>query len=67
MLPPFTPRPTDVLCVFPLKSGATWLTHICHQIRMQGSDPDFDDQTKVVSWIEIQHGFELEPVNLRSC
>ena len=65
VLPPFTPRPTDVLCVVPYKSGTTWLTHICHQIRMQGSDPDFDDQTKVVCWIEwnkIAHDIEPDAV-----
>ena len=65
VLPPFTHRPNDVLCIVPHKNGTTWLTHICHQIRMQGSDPDFDDQTKVVCWIEwnkILHGIEPDAV-----
>ena len=34
------------------KNGITWLLHICHQIRMQGREPDFEDQTEVIGWIE---------------
>ena len=52
VLPAFIPRSDDVICVVPYKCGTTWLTHICHQIRMQGTEPDFEDQTKVVCWLE---------------
>ena len=52
VMPPFTPRPGDVVCAVPYKSGTTWLMHICHQIRMQGAEPTFQDQTDVVCWIE---------------
>lgn len=52
MTPKFNPCPDDVICVVPPKSGTTWLTHICHQIRMKGAEPDFDEQTKVVYWLD---------------
>lgn len=52
VMPPFTPGRTDVVCAVPYKSGTTWLMHICHQIRMQGAEPTFQDQTDVVCWIE---------------
>ena len=62
VMPPFTPRPNDVV---PYKSGTTWLMHICHQIRMQGAEPDFEDQTEVVCWIEWNktvHGVDPDNV-----
>lgn len=69
---PFTPRPDDVICAVPIKCGTTWLMHICHQIRMQGVEPDFEDQSKVVCWIEwnkLFHGVDpndvIQPVKPR--
>ena len=53
----FSPRPSDVIVATPAKCGTTWVSHICHQLRMGGSDPDFDDQGKVVSLFgrKIEH------------
>ena len=65
IMPPFTPRPDDVVCAVPYKSGTTWLTHICHQIRMQGAEPTFQDQSTIVCWIEwnkMVHGVEPNDV-----
>ena len=42
----------DVVVATPMKSGTTWLTHICHQIRMQGAEPDFEDQYEVMQYVE---------------
>ena len=50
--PSFKPRPDDVIVVIPPKHGTTWLLHVCHQIRMKGQEPDFEDQLDVVGWIE---------------
>ena len=50
--PSFSPHPTDVIVAVPPKNGTTWLLHICHQIRMQGCEPDFEDQMDVLTWIE---------------
>ena len=50
--PPFKPHEDDVIVAVPPKNGTTWLLHICHQIRMQGREPDFKDQTDVMAWIE---------------
>ena len=50
--PSFKPRPDDVIVVVPPKHGTTWLLHVCHQIRMKGQEPDFEDQLDVVGWIE---------------
>ena len=48
----FKPNPDDIIVTLPPKNGTTWLMHICHQIRMKGHEPDFDDQLEVVSLIE---------------
>ena len=48
----FTSRPSDVIIAVPGKSGTTCVSHICHQLRMRGAEPDFDDQDKVVVWME---------------
>ena len=48
----FTPRPSDVMVATPPKSGTTWLTHICHQLRMKGAEPDFNDQHDIVTFLE---------------
>ena len=50
--PPFKPNQDDVIVAVPPKNGTTWLIHICHQIRMQGQEPDFGTQLDVVAWIE---------------
>ena len=50
--PPFKPNQDDVIVAVPPKNGTTWLVHICHQIRMQGQEPDFGTQLDVVAWIE---------------
>ena len=48
----FSPNPDDVILAVPPKNGATWMLHICHQIRMGGAEPDFDDQAQVMTWME---------------
>ena len=48
----YQPLPDDVIVAVPNKHGTTWLLHICHQIRMKGQEPDFEDQFDVVGWIE---------------
>ena len=51
--PSFKPKPDDVIVVLPPKNGITWMTHICHQIRMKGQEPDFEDQLDVISMLEM--------------
>ena len=51
-VPSFKPHPDDVVVAMPPKNGTTWMLHICHQIRVQGQEPDFEDQLDVVGWIE---------------
>ena len=48
----FKAQPSDMILAIPPKNGATWLLHICHQIRMQGEEPTFEEQHEVVTWIE---------------
>ena len=48
----FQAKPDDVILAIAPKNGVTWLLHICHQIRMQGREPDFEYQALVVTWIE---------------
>ena len=51
--PSFKPNPDDVIVAVPTKNGTTWMLHICHQIRMQGREPDFESQVPgVIGWIE---------------
>ena len=45
----FSPRPTDVTIVTAPKSGTTWTSHICHQIRTKGAEPDFENQVPDVT------------------
>ena len=42
-------RPTDVFIATAPKTGTTWLTMICHQLRLPG-DLDFDDIYQVAPW-----------------
>ena len=58
----FKPRADDIIVAVPGKSGTTWLLHICHQLRMQGTEPDFDEQNDVITWIEqSKHLFDQDP------
>lgn len=58
----FQPRADDIIVAVPPKCGTTWLLHICHQIRMQGAEPDFEEQNDVITWIEnSKHFFNLDP------
>ena len=50
--PSFKPTADDVIVAMPPKNGTTWILHICHQIRMQGQEPNFEDQLDVIGWIE---------------
>lgn len=60
--PSFKPNPDDVIVAVPPKNGTTWLLHICHQIRMQGQEPDFEDQIDVLTWIEgSEKLFRIDP------
>ena len=60
--PSFKPNPDDVIVALPPKNGTTWLTHICHQIRTKGQEPDFEDQMEVVCVIEASKKlFGIEP------
>jgi len=52
----FHVRPSDVIFAVPSKSGTTLLTHIGHQLRMRGAEPDFDDFYDVLPWLEVQGG-----------
>ena len=51
--PSFKPDPDDVIVATPPRNGTTWTLHICHQIRMQGQEPDFEDQNDVIGLIEL--------------
>ena len=50
--PALKPNPDDLIVIVPPKHGLTWLLHVCHQIRMKGQEPDFEDQWEVVVLIE---------------
>uniref|UniRef100_A0A7S3C4L5 Sulfotransferase domain-containing protein n=1 Tax=Haptolina ericina TaxID=156174 RepID=A0A7S3C4L5_9EUKA len=43
---------SDVIVFTPPKSGTTWVTHMCHQIRTHGGALTFEDQDDVVPWID---------------
>ena len=58
----FKPNQDDVLVTILPKNGTTWVMHICHQIRMKGREPDFDDQLSVITWIEAsKRVYGIEP------
>ena len=44
----FQLNPDDVIIAVPPKNGTTWLIHICHQLRMKGVEPDFEDQLDIM-------------------
>ncbi len=59
----FKPNPDDVVLAVPPKNGATWLLHLCHQIRVRGKEPDFKSQDVIVTWIEATEKLlGIEPV-----
>ena len=62
--PSFKPNPDDVIVAAPPKNGTTWLLHICHQIRMQGQEPDFEDQNDVIGLIELLEASKKTGTNL---
>ena len=70
--PTFQPKPDDVIVALPPKNGTTWMLHICHQIRMKGQEPDFEDQLDVMGMIEMSEkvlgvapGTRPQPTNPR--
>ena len=61
-VPSFTPRPSDIICAVPAKNGTTWVSHVCHQIRMQGAQPVFKEQMDVVCFLELSTQlYNIEP------
>ena len=70
--PALKPNPDDLIVIVPPKHGMTWLLHVCHQIRMKGQEPDFEDQWEVVSLIEGHENLygqrpedQIQPANPR--
>ena len=61
--PSFQPNPDDVIVAIPQKNGITWMMHICHQIRMRGREPDFEDQLQVITWIEASERVRLHGID----
>ena len=59
----FKPNPDDVIVAMPPKNGTTWMLHICHQIRMQGREPDFEDQLDIVGWIEGEKLLDITDIS----
>ena len=55
--PSFELNPDDVIVALPPKNGTTWMLHVCHQIRMKGQEPDFNDQLEVVGMLELSEKF----------
>lgn len=54
----FVPRPTDIIVATAPKSGTAWVTHICHQLRTGGAEPDFEEQVPdVVTILEFSLPF----------
>ena len=49
------PKAGDVVIATPPKTGTTWVSQICHQIRMLGREDamDFEEITEVVPWINV--------------
>ena len=58
----FSPRHTDVIIATAGKSGTTWISHICHQIRTRGAEPDFENQMPDVTiLLEFAPLFKINP------
>eukprot|EP00746_Dinoflagellata_sp_MGD_P127643 gnl/MRDRNA2_/MRDRNA2_62164_c0_seq1.p1 gnl/MRDRNA2_/MRDRNA2_62164_c0~~gnl/MRDRNA2_/MRDRNA2_62164_c0_seq1.p1 ORF type:complete len:428 (+),score=87.83 gnl/MRDRNA2_/MRDRNA2_62164_c0_seq1:117-1400(+) len=49
-------RLSDIIVAVPAKSGTSFVQHICHQLRVGGRSPDFDDQMDVMNWLECGYG-----------
>ena len=52
-------RPSDVVITPYGKSGTTWTQQIVHTLRTRG-DMDFDDISRVVPWIEVSAGLDID-------
>ena len=70
--PALKPNLDDLLVIVPPKHGMTWVSHVCHQIRMKGQEPDFEDQLEVVCFIEAHEKLygqkpedQIQPANPR--
>ena len=48
------------------KSGTTWLVYICHQLRTGGTDPDFEEFDKVITFLEVPLSVDGTPVDTPS-
>ena len=59
--PSFKPNPDDIIVAMPPKNGTTWVMHICHQIRMKGQEPNFENQLEVICMIDIEKLFGVDP------
>ena len=57
----FTARQSDILLSVPPKCGTTWLSYVCHLIRMGGSQPDFHSLEEVVPMIEFCSLLGVDP------
>lgn len=49
-MPPLPPQ-----VVTTPKAGTTWLQQLCHQLRSNKGDVDFDEISAVVPWLELAH------------
>ncbi len=63
--PSFKPNPDDVIVAMPPKNGTTWMLHICHQIRMQGQEPDFENQLDVIGWLKGERLLGITDISTR--
>ena len=52
-------RPSDIVITPYGKSGTTWTQQIVHTLRTRG-DMDFDDISRVVPWIEVSAGLDID-------
>ena len=58
-MPPYAPRPSDVIISPFGKCGTTWLQQTFHTLRT-GGDMDFDDISRVVPWIETAPALAID-------
>lgn len=58
----FSTRPSDIFVVTSPKSGTTWVTHICHQLRTKGEEPDFEEQVPevitILEWSQTMYNID---------